>query len=54
MARDPQAKYQATRPNDILEHLVAEFEKQWKQKRQPITTTEITNVCNTLSAILAS
>jgi hypothetical protein len=52
MARDPQSKYTPARPNDVLSDLVDQFEKGWKQRRQPITAGEITAVTNAITTIL--
>jgi hypothetical protein len=47
-----QAQYPGTMPNDILEELVDNFEKGWKQHRRTISSTEITNVQTAISNIL--
>jgi hypothetical protein len=55
-SRDGQSVYTATRGNDVLEHLVDQFEKGWKQRgnNQPCTATESTNVQAAINTILTS
>lgn len=53
-SRSGQSLYVATRANDVLEHLVDQFEKGWKQRgnNQPVTATESTNVQSAINTIL--
>jgi len=53
-SRSGQSVYAGTRANDVLEHLVDQFEKGWKQRanNQPITATEVTNVQTAIATIL--
>jgi hypothetical protein len=50
--RSGQSQYPGTMPNDVLEELVDNFEKHWKQHRRAVSSTEITNVQTAISNIL--